>query len=107
MEPHMAPLDIFFWNNDMWDAVSNGDAFVAFHGSWNSYPDVGYRLDHVVFEEGVPIYNIPFLGYAGPGAYAPGWLRPVGIQQISHDGIPSLLLSSDGTGQIIMISQSE
>jgi len=102
MEAHMAPLDIMFWYNSTWDAVPSGDAFVAFHGSWNRSPPMGFRLDHVSFDSnGMPISNKPFLGYAGPGAYTSGWLRPCGLAARPHGG---LFLSSDQSGQIILIT---
>merc|ERR1711974_122415 len=104
MGPHMAPLDVLFWDNSMWPSVNYGDAFVAFHGSWNTNPPSGYRLDHVVYIDGSPVENKPFLGYAGPGAYRSGaWIRPVGLAATTINGQPALYLSSDATGQVVLI----
>ena len=62
-------MDLLFWDDDSWNGVAEGDAFVSFHGSWNSQIPVGYRIDHVVFANGKPVSSRPFLGYSGPGAY--------------------------------------
>lgn len=108
MQAHAAPMDILFWNNTKWDGVAMGDAFVAFHGSWNANPPRGYRVDHVTFNNstGMPIFHEPFLGYEGPGAFQDGkWLRPVGLAANSCAGELCLLVSSDATGEIIAITQ--
>lgn len=102
----MAPLDVLFWGNSEWMGVNYGDAFVAFHGSWNRNPPAGYRLDHVIFEDGSPVRNEPFLGFAGPGAYTSGWLRPVGLAATDCSGKPCLLVSSDQSGQIVLIQNT-
>ena len=71
MDAHMAPLDILFWYSDQFPTVKSGDAFVAFHGSWDKTPPAGYRVDLVTYgTDGMPIINYPFLEYQGPGAYS-------------------------------------
>ena len=72
MEPHSAPLDVMFWDNENWPGIKYADAFVALHGSWNRDPPGGYRVDHVIYKDGDPVDNVPFLGYQGPGAYKSG-----------------------------------
>jgi glucose/arabinose dehydrogenase len=73
-----------------------GDAFVAFHGSWNRTVPTGYKVVRIRVENGRPVAYEDF---------ATGWLRPEGRVEgrpvypvVAPDG--SLLVSDDGTGRI-------
>jgi glucose/arabinose dehydrogenase len=46
---HVAPNGWSFATKDT--IVPHGDALVALHGSWNSTIKVGYRVEHVMFDE--------------------------------------------------------
>lgn len=106
MDAHMAPLDIFFWpSQTTWPAEYAGDAFVAYHGSWNRNPESGYLVEHISFQNGKPSANEAFFGYAG-APYSPpaGWVRPVALGRVKCATGECLIVSSDNNGQLIIIS---
>lgn len=47
MQAHSAPLGISFYNGSMFPASYQGDALVAFHGSWNRNEPTGYKVVRV------------------------------------------------------------
>jgi glucose/arabinose dehydrogenase len=78
-----------------------GDAFVAFHGSWNRSLRTGYKLVRVRMKNGEPTgeYEDFLTGFIVDDASV--WGRPVATVQLA-DG--SLLLSEDGNNIIYRIS---
>jgi len=107
-QAHMAPLDILFWNEDVFPNMTGG-AFVSFHGSWDRQPKVGYRVDYVEFNQNrVPVNNYPFLRYIGPGATGTHWPhQPVGLAASNCLFGTCLLISSDSSGVIIGVGYSD
>jgi len=53
-EAHSAPLGLVFYNSDQFPNEYVGDAFVAFHGSWNASSPTGYKIVRVPFVNGRP-----------------------------------------------------
>jgi len=76
---------------------------VALHGSWNRNPAVGYRVDYLTVDGTTVSNSATFLKYEGPGAYARGWIRPVGLGQISCPQGDCLIISSDATGSLVSV----
>lgn len=104
-EAHMAPLDIKFNN-------SGREAWVAFHGSWNSPDPVGYKLSVVEFsEDGEPVDEVTSLTAATDifanedvSRCAGDCFRPVAM---AFDQQGRIFLTSDSTGEIYMIRRDE
>ena len=110
MQAHSAPLGITFFNytyvgNDTEDCPSgggfpqymDGDAFIAFHGSWNRNPPTGYKVVRVPMNRnGSPKVDDPidFLCHGKGGAKFPNGFRPV---DVVFDKCNRLLVTSDGT----------
>ncbi len=98
-QAHSAPLGIAFYYGSQFPASYRGDAFVAFHGSWNRSLATGDKVVLVKFSGGKPI------GYSD---FVTGWLqnqqyvgRPAGIA-VAPDG--SLYISDDQLGYIYRVS---
>lgn len=102
----MAPLDILF------DA--NGTvAYITFHGSWDRADPVGYKLSAVRYnaDAGQPVEpsdstnaTTDVLSNADNSQCPDGCFRPVGL---AWDNQGRLFMSSDATGEIYMLQQSE
>ena len=73
-----------------------GDAFIAFHGSWNRNPPTGYKVVRVPMNSGSPKVDEPidFLCHGVAGAKFPNGFRPV---DVVFDKCNRLLVTSDGT----------
>ena len=114
MQAHSAPLGITFFNysNSSTSADDcpddggfpksmNGNAFIAFHGSWNRNPPTGYKVVRVPMgDNGNPAVDeaIDFFCHhdkSGSGAKWPNGFRPV---DVVFDKCNRLLITSDGTG---------
>ncbi|MNR94399.1 Glucose / Sorbosone dehydrogenase [compost metagenome] len=98
-QAHSAPLGIAFYTGKQFPAEYRGDAFVAFHGSWDRNPPTGYKVVRVRFENGKPKRYEDF---------ATGWLRgrtdwgrPVDVLT-APDG--SLFVTDDSGGRIYRIT---
>jgi len=104
MQAHMAPLDILFWNVSGFPDQYYGNAFVAFHGSWNRPVPVGYRVDVLLVTGTTVTGSKTFLRYAGPGDTGEDWIRPVSLGIIRCATGYCLLISSDATGELISVS---
>lgn len=103
--PHAAPMQMVFYTGDAMPEQYNGDAFIAFRGSWNRKPPSGYEVMRVDFEDGQPVAMEPFLtGFLMADESSPtGWGhmgRLAGMAQ-SPDG--ALYLSDDSNGVIYRI----
>lgn len=80
-------------------AEYRGDAFLAFHGSWNRSAKTGYKIVRVNFEKGRPVEVTDFA--RGFLKNEQAWGRPVDVA-VAPDG--SLLFSDDDGGRIWRIS---
>ncbi|MEZ5347540.1 MAG: sorbosone dehydrogenase family protein [Pyrinomonadaceae bacterium] len=98
---HSAALGIVFNNGDMFPAEYKGDAFVAFHGSWNREKLTGYKIIRIDFDKNGKLKG------SGYEDFVSGWLpdensrevwgRPVGLLMLK-DG--SMLIADDGGKKI-------
>jgi glucose/arabinose dehydrogenase len=80
-------------------AEFRGDAFLAYHGSWNRSSPTGYKIVRVDFENGKPVSISDFVtGFLSNGNVKG---RPVDVT-MAPDG--SLLFSDDGGGKIWRVS---
>ncbi|MGH7545999.1 MAG: PQQ-dependent sugar dehydrogenase [Gemmatimonadota bacterium] len=97
---HSAPLGIAFYTDSAFPEAYRGDAFVAFHGSWNRSTATGYKLVHVEVEDGAPLRVHDFVsGWLTPDGRV--WGRPVDVR-MGSDG--ALYVSDDRGGRIWRIT---
>jgi Raf kinase inhibitor-like YbhB/YbcL family protein len=100
---HSAPMQLAFYDGAQFPEEYRGDAFAAFHGSWNRGTPSGYEVVRIRFDAaGAPRAIEPFVtGFLVKGA-APGGGdgvigRPVGVA-VAKDG--ALLVGDDANGMI-------
>lgn len=106
LQAHSAALGMAFYPTEdtkelqrSFPAEYSGDAFLAFHGSWNRSDPTGYKIVRVHFQNGTPVKITDFVtGFLKDGD---SWGRPVDIQ-VAPDG--SLLFSDDKGGKIWRVS---
>ena len=104
---HWAPNDLLVYGGGTFPEKYQGGAFVAFHGSWNRapYPQQGYRVAFVPFEQGQPTGGAPSESFS---TFASGFAgqdplesprqaeyRPMGLAQ-GPDGALYITESNDG-----------
>ena len=99
VQAHSAALGVA-WYEGNWGAQYSGDAFLAFHGSWNRSAKTGYKIVRVDFENGVPIGVSDFVRGFQNGDDV--WGRPVDVA-VLPDG--SLIFSDDDGGKIWRVSR--
>ncbi|MEO6908567.1 MAG: sorbosone dehydrogenase family protein [Abditibacteriaceae bacterium] len=105
LQAHSAALGLTFYplksgGPKFFPKQYRGDAFLAFHGSWNRSLRTGYKIVRVHFEKGKPLFISDFvIGFLKPNQSV--WGRPVDIT-VAPDG--SLLFSDDYSGKIWRIS---
>ena len=101
VQAHSAPLNIIFYDGEQFPAAYRGDAFVAFHGSWNRAKRTGYKVVRVPLDHGKPrgVYEDFLTGFVTPEGNV--WGRPVGLT-VAKDG--ALLVSEDGNNTIWRIT---
>lgn len=102
---HVAALGIQFYTGKMFPKEYQGDAFVAFHGSWNRAKLSGYTVVRIPFDEKGKLEGNKYENFVS------GWLpdensnevwgRPVGLL-VLPDG--SLLITDDGARKIWRVS---
>jgi glucose/arabinose dehydrogenase len=98
VQAHSAALGVAFYptTGGKFPADYAGDAFLAFHGSWNRSARTGYKIVRVDFQNGKPASVSDFVtGYLEDNGDV--WGRPVDVQ-VAPDG--SLLFSDDDGGKI-------
>ncbi len=103
-EAHSAPLGLVFYDAGQFPEEYRGDAFVAFHGSWNASRPTGYMIVRVPFENGRPVgrYEAFATGFWASGERrARVWGRPAGLA-VAADG--SLLIADDTGGAVWRVS---
>jgi glucose/arabinose dehydrogenase/cytochrome c2 len=104
-QSHSASLSMTFYaasaGNSAFPKAFVGDAFVAFHGSWNRSLRTGYKLVRVRMKNGEPTgdYEDFLTGFVVDDAHV--WARPVATVELP-DG--SLLMSEDGNNVVYRIS---
>ena len=98
VQAHSAALGLAFYpHGGSFPADYAGDAFLAFHGSWNRSQKTGYKIVRVQFQGGKPVKISDFVtGLNDNGG------RPVDVQ-VAPDG--SLLFTDDGTGRLWRVSR--
>jgi glucose/arabinose dehydrogenase len=107
LQSHSAPLEMVFYNATngvaAFPAEYRGDAFAAFHGSWNRSRRTGYKVVRVRLNHGVPTgeYDDFLTGFVVDNRSV--WGRPVGVA-VAHDG--ALLVTEDGNGTLWRISHA-
>ena len=89
--PHVAPLGIAFYDNDIFPKKYKNSIFIALHGSWNRTKKSGYTVVFVKLDDdGNYLYQEDFI--TGWYSNESAWGRPVS-PYIMKDG--SMLLSDD------------
>jgi len=105
LQSHSASLEMAFYTAtkgaSAFPAEYHGDAFAAFHGSWNRSLRTGYKVVRVRLNHGVPTgeYDDFLTGFVVDNSSV--WGRPVGVA-VAHDG--ALLVTEDGHGTLWRIS---
>jgi glucose/arabinose dehydrogenase len=98
-QAHSAPLGIAFYTADRFPPEFRGDAFMAYHGSWNRTVPTGYKLVHVNVVAGRPESIRDFVtGFRT--ATGETWARPVSLL-VMPDG--TLLVSDDHGGRVFRV----
>lgn len=105
MQSHSASLEMCFYPSTKGVAAFppefQGDAFAAFHGSWNRSNRTGYNVVHIYVKNGIPTGEYEdFLTGFGVDLQSV-WGRPVGVA-VAHDG--ALLVTEDGNGTLWRIA---
>lgn len=101
---HVAALGIQFYNGTMFPQEYQGDAFVAFHGSWNRQKLSGYKVVRIRFKDGKLVgnqYEDFVSGWLPDENSNEVWGRPVGLL-VAADG--SLLITDDGANKVWRVS---
>jgi glucose/arabinose dehydrogenase len=97
VNPHMASLEMLFYEGSQFPEEFKGDAFAAEHGSWNRAERTGYEVVRIPMKNGKATgeYEDFLTGFTvGDGNV---WGRPVGVT-VGNDG--SLFVSDDGSRSI-------
>jgi glucose/arabinose dehydrogenase len=105
VQAHSASLEMTFYTAKSgvaaFPAEYLGDAFVAFHGSWNRNSRTGYKVVRVRVKDGVPTgeYDDFLVGFVVDNRSV--WGRPVGVT-VARDG--ALLVTDDAGNTVWRIS---
>lgn len=103
-QSHVAALGIQFYTGRMFPKEYRGDAFVAFHGSWNRSKLSGYKIVRIRFKDGKLLknaYEDMVTGWLPDEDSNEVWGRPVGLL-VAADG--ALLIADDGGKKIWRVS---
>ncbi|MGC2399459.1 MAG: sorbosone dehydrogenase family protein [Acidobacteriaceae bacterium] len=97
VNPHMASLEMLFYQGSQFPAQFHGWIFAAEHGSWNRDPRGGYEVVAVPVknDKATGEYEDFLTGFVTSDGKV--WGRPVGVV-VARDG--SLLVSDDGSNSI-------
>lgn len=102
LQPHLASLEMAFYEGLQFPKEYRGDIFASQHGSWNRSIRVGYELIHVPLHQTAKAsgeYQDFMTGFVIDNGHV--WGRPVGVT-VASDG--SLLVSDDGSNSIWRVS---
>jgi glucose/arabinose dehydrogenase len=98
--PHVAPLGMIFYTEDMFPEEYKNQILIAEHGSWNRTQKIGYRITKITLKNGKATKYEPFIeGWLQKNGSV--WGRPVDLLQLA-DG--SVLISDDHSDIIYRIS---
>jgi glucose/arabinose dehydrogenase len=103
LQPHVASLEMTFYEGQQFPAEYRGNIFAAEHGSWNRRKRSGYEVVRVPVKNGRATgeYEDFVTGFVTPKGEV--WGRPVGVA-VAKDG--SLLITDDGSNSIWRVSYS-
>ena len=106
VQAHSAVLGLVFYTGTMFPAEYRGDAFVAFHGSWNRSRRTGYKVVRMHFKDGKPVggYDDFVGGWMLDDEKPDVWGRPVGLC-VLPDG--SMLVVDDGQNKIWRVTYAD
>lgn len=102
VQPHIASLQMLFYEGKQFPAQYRGDIFAAEHGSWNKNRRAGYEVLRVSMHQNGHAqddYEDFLTGFVTKDGQV--WGRPVGVA-VGQDG--SLFVSDDGTNSIWRVS---
>ncbi|WP_263383370.1 PQQ-dependent sugar dehydrogenase [Granulicella arctica] len=101
VQPHMASLELAFYEGKQFPSSYMGDGFAAEHGSWNRARRGGYEVIRVPMKNGHATgeYEDFLTGFVTADGGV--WGRPVGVT-VARDG--SLFVSDDGSKIIWHVS---
>jgi len=101
---HTAPMDMVFYDGDQFPEEYQNDAFVAFRGSWNRKPAVGYKISRIRFDdEGQPQEFEDFVtGFLQEDEDSQSHFGRLTGVAVHTDG--SLLFTDDSNGVIYRVS---
>jgi glucose/arabinose dehydrogenase len=99
MNPHMASLEMTFYEGSQFPAEYKGDGFACEHGSWNRAQRTGYEVVRLPMHNGHATgeYEDFLTGFTVGKGDGDVWGRPVGVA-VADDG--SLFVSDDGSRSI-------
>ena len=103
VQSHSASLNLTFYAGSQFPAAYRGDAFAAFHGSWNRNKRTGYKIVRVPIDKDSGKARGDYEDFVTGFVNADGnvWGRPVGVT-VAKDG--SLLFSEDAEDIIWRVS---
>ncbi|MEN6337417.1 MAG: PQQ-dependent sugar dehydrogenase [Phycisphaerales bacterium] len=96
---HWAPNAMVFYTGRQFPADHVGNAFVAYHGSWNRDRKAGYCVTRVLFDAGRPYGELVYANFLTDDGKV--LARPVDVV-VAPDG--TLLISDDEGGRIYRMS---
>jgi len=96
---HWAPNAMEFYTGKQFPDDTEGDAFVAYHGSWNRSSRAGYCVTRVLFDEGRPYGELTYVSFLTEEGEVLG--RPVDVV-VAPDG--SILITDDHRNTIYRLS---
>jgi glucose/arabinose dehydrogenase len=101
VQSHSASLEMVFYTGAQFPREYAGDAFAAFHGSWNRSTKTGFKVVRVPLKDGTPTgeYEDFMTGFVTDAGDV--WGRPVGVA-VGKDG--ALFVSDDGSNTIWRVS---
>jgi len=99
VNPHMASLEMTFYEGPQFPAEYKGDGFACEHGSWNRAQRTGYEVIRLPMHDGHATgeYEDFLTGFTVGNGDGDVWGRPVGVA-VANDG--SLFVSDDGSRSI-------
>ena len=99
VNPHMASLEMTFYEGSQFPAEFKGDGFACEHGSWNRSQRTGYEVVRLPMRNGHATgeYEDFLTGFTVGSGDGDVWGRPVGVA-VAKDG--SLFVTDDGSRSI-------
>jgi glucose/arabinose dehydrogenase len=103
LQPHLASLEMTFYDGRQFPPEYRGDVFAAEHGSWNRAMRAGYKVIRAPLKDGHATgeYEDFLTGFVTPDGEV--WGRPVGVA-VAQDG--SLIVTDDGSNSVWRVSHA-